>query len=143
MNHEPMPDVPVERSSVGAMGWMGNPYPDRFLETFKPYVYRGTGEDTLTPELNMPGPLAKPRKPKPRLAQNRRKPKPRRKHYHRHTWVYTPPPVYVEPEPEPEPLDEGEKFPAYVPALPTVLRPAPGWEPTSGAELEALLEEMS
>jgi len=38
----PMPDIPIEHAAVGAMGVSAPP--DR---PFKPYVYRGTGEDQM------------------------------------------------------------------------------------------------
>lgn len=47
-------DVPIHRTSVGAMGWMGNQNPSPEASR-RGYIYRGTGEDTLTPDLDEEG----------------------------------------------------------------------------------------
>lgn len=58
-------DIPIQRDSIGAMSLT------RPSDTFKPYVYRGTGEDTLTPRMGLA--------PKPRKKAKKRKPKPKPK----------------------------------------------------------------
>lgn len=63
-------DVPVARGRIGAMGYQANRLPSAELEWFKPYVYRGAGEDEH-PEWDVdyeePKPKASPKKqPKPK-----------------------------------------------------------------------------
>lgn len=117
-------DVPVQRPSVGAMGWMGSQMPAKIT---KPYVYQGTGEDQF-PETD---PDYRPkRKPAPKPKPKREKR--RRSEYDRWAQVrYLPLP---EPEPEPEPV-------LAIPVRRTA-RPALGWRPTTGADLADLLEEL-
>mgnify|MGYP003451889077 CR=1 FL=1 len=127
------------------LSWMlvaaGRPFPVSSEHMFKPYVYKGTGEDTLTAHLDQPKPRAKPKPLDPervRAANIKRhgakrpgKPKKYKKRKRHHVWTPAPAPV-AEP-----------KFPTEVPALPPRKpRPAPGWEPMSGAELLDLMEEL-
>jgi hypothetical protein len=122
----------------------------------KPYFYRGTGVDTLTPNLGEdwergkgePEPATtttKRIKSKPQPRRRRRKPRNRywrepgppqyrlgdRRHPEHHLY-YKSDPQPLGPEPEPEPI----------PTRPTKpVRPAPGWEPTKGVDIDAWLEE--
>lgn len=125
-------DVPIHRPSVGAMSVAsGNLMPD----TFKPYVYRGTGEDTLTPFMFMAPP--KPKKRKARRVPERsywrkpRDPRPRMGRKHKYPALPDPPyaPATYSHEPDPWPWKEK-------------IRPAPGWKPMTGADIEDLLEGL-
>lgn len=165
-------DVPVHRGVVGAAHiTMGSQEPDNFYENFKPYVYRGTGVDTLTPELGEDWSRAEyEAAPKPKRYRKRKakpKPKPRKYHWddprHARHWDNSTAPVPPEPRyrigdrrhpehhiyykshpqplgPEPEPELELELEPEPLPARP--IRPAPGWQPMTGADIDALLEEL-
>lgn len=125
-----MADVPIERDSIGAMAVAAGVLAPYRHGAFKPYVYRGTGVDIYENVVPLPAPKPK-RKPK-------RKPKPKPRPTPR-------PRYYPPPAPAPEPVPEQqEKFPKVVPEVerpPIPVRPAKGWEPMSGAELEALLSE--
>lgn len=119
----PLTDIPIERDSIGAMS-VTSP-----MDRFKPYIYRGTGFDqfpeTETPVSRRATKKVKPKpKPKPK-ARRRRKPKPR-------------------PAPKPRsPYDWGtpHRWPRYQPPPRPPVRPAEGWKPLAGADLDALLEE--
>jgi len=124
-------DVPTSRGRVGAMGWSGSLLPDK--ELTKRYVYRGTGEDTLTPDL--PEPKPKPRKRK------RRKVKPRPNHYWANRFV--PPSGWVPPKPVLDLApDSQEPTPEPSPPPPRPMRPAPDWTPLTGADVDELLETL-
>jgi hypothetical protein len=131
------------------MGWMGNQAPSNETQ-FKPYIYRGTGEDTLTPDIPAP---RKPRAPKPYVSRNppdywanrsvpqsgykpkaKKRKKPKRRYYSSPYGYHSPKPV-IDVE-----LPETWTDPVLAVAPP--LRPAPGWRPTTGDDLEALLEEV-
>lgn len=169
-------DVPIHRATVGADPTnMGNRQPDRFHDGFKPYVYRGTGVDTLTPHIgedwergkgapepeSMTRKRAKSRKRKSQWlkdkqarrreaaaarerALNRQRYKPRLYPYYGPEHVLEPPPEF-EPEPEeqyrlgdPRHPDHERYYGNRKPA-----RPAPGWQPTTGADIDALLDALS
>jgi hypothetical protein len=131
-----MADIPIERPSVGGMGMNAVPMP-----RFKPYVYRGTGEDQY-PQYDpdyRPKPPPKP-KPEPR-PERRPKPKPKRKRKprpkgprHLHCWAPMPEWFYPKAEPEPNPFEHLN--------LPKPMRPSPGWKPLSGDDLDAMLNEI-
>lgn len=127
MNHLPA-DVRVSGMLVAA----GRLFLTDNQHLFKRYTYKGTGEDTLTAHMDAPKPKPK-RKPQPTAYE--RRPKPKRKRFWKPEPVY-----YTVPEPPPEP-----KFPTDIeplPRPPRVIRPAPGWEPMSGAELDRLFDEL-
>lgn len=138
-------DMPVHRGSVGGMALAAATLDDH--SRFKPYVYRGKGYDQYDVEVVA---VVAPPKPKKR---KRRKPKPPRH-------VYQPP-----PPPEPKPLDimdtstwgnwrrqtkwvvqetepEPEPVLAVAPKRAHSLSPSVGWQPTAGADIDAMLEEF-
>lgn len=112
-------------------------YPDPY--GFKPYVYRGTGVDTLTAHMDVPPPRKSRRKPKPKpvTPQPPRNPKPE-------NIIRLVAPSFQKPEPKskPEPVPDLAPMQWVEPLPAPPPRPAPGWRPTSGAEIELLLAEM-
>lgn len=139
----------------------GSQDPDNFCAGFVPYTYKGTGFDTLTPHLDedwergkgKPMPESKkakmrgPRKRKPRNP----KPKPRSDYYRPRLGDPAHPDHYrYYPEPEPDPFadifDEVADMPTGDAPEPfkrkPVVRPAPGWTPTTGADIDAWMEEF-
>lgn len=173
-------DVPIHRATVGADPTnMGNRQPDRFHDGFKPYVYRGTGVDTLTPHIGedwergkgAPEPESitrkrtKSRKRKSRkqsqwlrdkiarreeaLAASFRARERARAQSYRAQLTASDERMLAERGYEPEPEEQyrlgdprhpdheryyGNRKPA---------RPAPGWQPTTGADIDALLDALS
>lgn len=156
-------DVPLHRPSVGADPTnMGNRQPDNFYENFKPYVYRGCGIDTLTAHLGedlvrdeilrRAAEAREARKARPKPKPKARKPK-ARKPYKPRLYPYYGPEHVLEPPTEPEP--EPERFRLGDPRHPDhakyyrskprryPVRPAEGWQPTTGDDIDALLDELS
>lgn len=122
------PDVPLHRSVVADPTNMGNSQPDRFYEGFKPYVYRGTGFDILTPQL---GEDAVRFKPKPKPKRKKAKPyKPRFYPYYGPEHVLEPPPEFEPERYRPEPQQDRP------------IRPSPGWQPMKGSDIDALLDDL-
>lgn len=130
----PLPsDVVVNGRVVGGTRVPGaaSEYPVPY--DFKPYVYRGTGEDTLTPHWDEPKPTPKRRAPR-RRPKPQQKPQPPRNPKPENVLRWAPrkasvdlaPAKWVEPLPKPT-------------VTPT---PSPGWRPSSGAEIELLLIEL-
>ena len=126
--------IPLHRPSVRAMGLaMGSQMPSELWIT-KSYVYRGTGVDIYEEAKPTPKPKPQPKveKPKPPI----RKPRPKAKRIK---------------EPGYRPGDEGRaaiarRIESRVPPnreTPThwtkSIRPAPGFTPLTGEDLEALL----
>lgn len=144
-------DVPIHRPSVGAMAvTTGSQMPAKIT---KPYVYRGTGEDTLTPE-----PFKEPAKPKSKR-KSRRKPKPRvdYKRLRRletqrrlaaqqardREWQrqrFQKPAKPLPPLPLPE-IGEDDPEPT-TPSWVRKPKPAPGWKPMTGADLLDDLDDL-
>lgn len=142
-------DVPAHRPSVGADPTnMGSLMPPRIV---KPYTYKGTGFDTLTPHLDedwergrgAPMPesrkrkgRARTRKPKPRPAFRPRLGDPRHPDHHRYYKSHA--------RTEPERIDGAIPMPAPPPPpeLPRKIRTTPGWQPMTGADIDALLDEL-
>lgn len=132
----------------------------------RPYVYRGTGEDQF-PETAPPPPEPKPkgltaeeyttreRERKREVARMKRAAAKRRQRYRpvdiedTATWGNW---RHFKPVPEPVFLDnldiEAVPIETPEPALPPPLRwqrpsrPAPGWKPLAGADLDSLLDEL-
>lgn len=127
-------DVPIERDSIGAMRMgLESPWPINW------YVYRGTGVDQF-PETYEPKPKPKPRPKQPRKPRPRRKPLDIQDTSTWGNWRRPPPPEprvrkkpggvhYIKRPPPPEPK-------------PRRLRPAPGWQPLQGADIDALLDTI-
>lgn len=145
-------DVPVQRGVVRAASTLGNLQPDRFHDGFKAYVYRGTGFDTLTPDLDdypaKPKPRKrKPKKRKPQSEWMRNKQAARQEARYRigdrrhpeHHLYYRSHPQPLGPEPEPDPFEFLETEPEP-PSRPPA-RPAPGWKPTTGTDIDAWMDE--
>ncbi len=152
-------DVPVQRGVVGAVSpTMGSRQPDHFLDGFTAYVYRGTGEDTLTAHLDAQPRVkkAKTRKPKPRKPRSEWRPRLSNPRHPDHDRYYRTPPKYhvddprhpdyernhpnsdvvfleTEPEAEPEPK---------VLRRSTTLRPSPDWQPAKGVDIDTWMEEF-
>ena len=144
------PDVPVHRGRVGAMR-VASAGP---ADTFKPYVYRGTGVDTLTGNMSdqrqtPPRPKPKPEpKPEPR-PKPKPEPKPEPKPAPRPKPKPKPRPVSKpKPYPKPQPVQHVAPKPKmiapekWVDPLPARPHPAKGWQPTSGADIERMLAEL-
>jgi hypothetical protein len=155
-------DVPVYRGSVGAVRVTQASDPDQF----KPYVYRGTGKDTLTPDLGL-----KP-KPKPKRKKTRRKPKKpvdfwqtaegkrlsaalefnKEKERKRRAEMESYARAVAEEdkafrerwyaEREAEKRDREERRAKKTPRRSRAPRPAEGWKPMTGEDLDNLLAEM-
>lgn len=164
-------DVPLHRSVVGTSPTMGSQMPDRFLDGFTPYVYRGVGVDTLTPHLGedesreetMRKAREKREAKNAAAAERRARPKPKRRKRKRPTYRPRLYPYYnaensrLEPPPESRPLDisdertwgnwsrppEPEPEPLPPKRTPKPVHPAPGWKPTTGDDIDALLDELS
>ena len=119
-------DVPIERDRISAMGAGSRQITRHSL--FKPYVYRGWGIDLFE---DLPSVRTEPA-PK-RKRKRKRKPRSR---YH-----WTPPEHKPEPEPKiehkPEHKPEPEPKTEHKP-----IRPSPGWQPMTGADLDALFDEV-
>lgn len=128
-------DMPVHRGSVGGMSVAAGVQDDH--SRFRPYFYRGTGEDIYA----LVAPVETQPKPEP-------KPKKRRK--------AKPPPPWWSDRPR---LNHAPKLPdpPYAPAtyalwdeerewVPEVIsfspRPAAGWKPPTGVDIDAWLEEF-
>jgi hypothetical protein len=152
-------DVPLHRPSVSAMNLtMGSRMP---AYVTKPYIYRGVGVDTLTPDLGEDWERGKG-KPEPATTTVKRtKSKPKRRPRRKSQWMRDKQERRREAaaarerslirareaavlaaadrrllrdhgyDPEPEPL----------PPKPKHVQPAPGWEPTKGVDIDAWLEE--
>lgn len=134
-------DIPIERASLGAMGINAAP---ESPAPFRPYVYRGKGYDLLE------GP---PLEPLPKTKPKRKYKKRKRRVRDRYHWA----PVVREWHDEPEPHtrywtdDNGQEIPGppeHQPDpfehlnLPKPIRPAEGWKPMTGADIDALLEGL-
>lgn len=131
-------DVPIHRPSVGAMAvTTGSQMPAKVT---KPYVYRGTGEDMLTPDppKPTPKPKRKPRaetRPRPKRARaSRRRPR----EWNGRFWKPAKP---LPPLPLPE-VGEEDPEPPPSPSWMRKPRPAPGWKPMTGADLLDDLDDL-
>ena len=135
-------DIPIQREPVGAMRITSGSgcQPDNFHDGFRPYVYRGTGVDTLTPDLVDYPAKPKPRKRKAKKSKPRQEWRPRlgdRRHPEHHLYYALAP---EDEEPDPFEFLETESVTPARPARPA--RPSPGWQPTSGLDIDALLAEL-
>ncbi len=130
----PLPDVPVHRASVGGMSVAGGVQDDH--SRFRPYFYRGTGEDIYKRAVveTLPKPEPKPKK--------RRKTKPRPR------WWSDRPRQHYRPE-----LPEAPYAPATYALwdkerdlVPEVIsyppRPSVGWKAPTGVDIDVWLEEF-
>lgn len=152
-------DVPVHRESVGAMAvTAGSQMPPKMP---KPYVYRGTGEDQF-PETRMWGGDPKPKPTRAEQAEARRQKKEarqrradrlrtkreRERQAHRDR-------IDAKRAAGWKPGDEGraamakrrardaaEREARRKAAFAHAPRPAPGWQPLAGDDLDALLAEL-
>lgn len=147
-------DVPVERGSVGAMGWMGSEFP----ETFKPYVYRGKGYDIYeqvepTDYVGKSAP-AKPKRKRLTAAQRRRANERRRKTMlareeaaNAAFWERERARIEAD-KAEIARLDAKATWGAMKPERDEArrraytIRSAPGWKPMAGDDIERLLGEL-
>lgn len=160
-------DVPVARGSIGAMGLSGP------TDTFRLYVYRGVGEDVLTPNFETPEEiadrqakeaeaLAKARDKRAEEARikrieaerraaerkaERERDAARRKTKRRvehNGWKV--PAEFLETTLESTAVTESRLAQAAAEMYPPRVskpRPSPGWKPMTGADLEDLFAELN
>lgn len=151
-------DVPIHRPSVGAMSvTMGSQAPDNFDRNFKPYVYRGTGEDTLTPHLGEDWARGEGQ-PEPETARKRKRKRTRTRKPKRYTHAQVRERIdaaayrkyqrqrgrFVAEEYELVRVDGAIPLPAppTPPSLPRKIRSHPDWKPLSSSDIDDIMADL-
>lgn len=134
----PFDDIPTGRQVRG----MGVTAGSDEHSLFRPYVYRGTGEDqhpTWSLDYTEPVPRKKPKRDPAKIRAanikrrygSKRKKRPRPQEYV--SWCQPPPAA-----PEPEPVEPAHTV--HV-AKDGTIRPSAGWTPPTGEDIDAWLDE--